>query len=85
MTLPLALHQARFAPPGRLWRRWLQVVLIGAALPITVSRSAILGLIVVGVVLLPTWPRFDRRVAYVAVLLFIAGASVTVHGLLIRL
>jgi O-antigen ligase len=82
MTLPLAIHRARFAPPGRLWRRWLQVALIGAALPITVSRSAILGMVVVGIVLLPTWPKFDRRVAYVAVFLFIAAASVTVHGLL---
>ena len=82
MTLPLAIHRARFAPPGGLWRRWLQVVLIGAALPITVSRSAILGMVVLGIALLPTWPKFDRRVAYVAVFLFIAAASVAVHGLL---
>lgn len=82
MTLPLAIHQARFGPPGRLGRRWLEVILIAAALPLTVSRSAILGLIVVGFVLLPTWPKFDRRVAYVAILLFIGVASVSIHGLL---
>jgi O-antigen ligase len=82
MVLPLAIHRARFAPAGRLWRRWLQVVLIGAALPLTVSRSAILGLIVVAIVLLPTWPKFDRRVAYVAIFLFVGTASVAVHGLL---
>jgi O-antigen ligase len=82
MTLPLAIHQARFAPPGRLWRRWLQVGLIGAALPMTVSRSAILGLVVAAIVLLPTWPKFDRRVACAVILVFIAGASVAIHGLL---
>jgi polysaccharide biosynthesis protein PslJ len=82
MTLPLALHQARFAPPGRIWRRWLQVGLIALALPLTVSRSAILGIVVAVIVLLPTWPKFDRRVAYVAIFVFIAGASVAIHGLL---
>lgn len=82
MALPLALHQVRFAPPGRLWRRWWQVGLIALALPITVSRSAILGIIVVAIVLLPTWPKFDRRVAYITALVFIAGASVAIHGLL---
>ena len=82
MILPLAIHRARFAPAGRLGRRWLQVVLIGAALPLTVSRSAVLGLIVIATVLLPTWPKFDRRVAYVAILLFVAVAAVAVHGLL---
>ena len=82
MALPLAIHRARFASAGRLGRRWLQVVLIAAALPLTVSRSAILGLIVVGIVLLPTWPKFDRRVAYVAIVLFVAVAAVSVHGLL---
>ncbi|HEY2401282.1 MAG TPA: O-antigen ligase family protein [Steroidobacteraceae bacterium] len=82
MALPLALHQARFAPPDQVKRRWLQVLLIATALPMTVSRSAILGLIVVAIVLLPTWPKFDRRVAYVAAVIFIAGASVSIHGLL---
>lgn len=82
MCLPLAIHRARFAPPGRLWRRWLQVLLIATALPMTVSRSAILGLAVVAIVLIPTWPKNDRRVAYVAILVFFAAAAVSIHGLL---
>lgn len=82
MILPLALHQARFALPGTRLRKWVQVGLIGAALPITVSRSAILGLVVVALVLLPTWPKLERRTAYVVIVLFIAAAFVTVHGLL---
>ena len=71
LTLPLALHQARFADPGRRFRRWLQVALIAAAMPLTVSRSAVLGLAVIAIMLVPTWPRRQRRIAYPA----IAGAA----------
>jgi hypothetical protein len=57
ICLPIALHQARFAAPGARSRRWCQVALIGAALPITISRAAVLGIAVVALTLLPTWPR----------------------------
>jgi O-antigen ligase len=69
MCLPLALHRARYAPSSRFlsWR-WAQVAVIAAALPMTISRSAILGLAAVAVTLLPTWPRRDRWVAYSAAL-----------------
>lgn len=63
ICLPIALHQARFAAPGTKVRRWSQVALIGAALPITVSRAAVLGVMVVLVLLLPTWPKRERRAA----------------------
>jgi hypothetical protein len=68
MSLPIAIHRARFAPAAQRNRRWLQVALIGAAMPMTVSRSAFLGLAVIGIVLLPTWPKRDRRLAYLCVL-----------------
>src|ERR1700733_8862135 len=61
LALPLALHQARYAAPGERFRRWLQVVLISAALPLTISRSAVLGLTVTVLMLVPTWPRRERR------------------------
>ena len=48
----------------------------------TVSRSAILGLIVVAIVLIPTWPKYDRRIAYAAIFIFLATAAVAIHGLL---
>jgi O-antigen ligase len=63
ICLPIALHQARFAAPGTRFRRWSQVALIGAALPTTVSRAAVLGIAVVAVLLLPTWPARERRAA----------------------
>lgn len=64
LALPLALHQARFAAPGVRFRRWMQVTLIAAAMPLTVSRSAVLGLAVIALVLVPSWPRRHRRLAY---------------------
>jgi O-antigen ligase len=68
MSLPLAIHQARSAPPALRARRWLRAALIAGALPMTVSRSAIFGLAVTGVVLFPTWPKRERRRAYVVLL-----------------
>jgi O-antigen ligase len=68
MALPVAIHQARFAPPALRVRRWLQVGLIGAAMPMTVSRSAILVIAVAAVVLLPTWKKQYRGLAYRALM-----------------
>ena len=82
LSLPLAIHQARFAPRKLRLRRWLQVGVIGMTLPMTVSRSAILGLIVVGIVLLPTWPKEERRVAYVVTLISSVAMWAMVPGLL---
>jgi len=68
IVLPLAIHQARFAPAALRVRRWLQVGLIATAMPMTVSRSAILVGAVVALVLFPTWPKRHRHRAYRAVL-----------------
>jgi len=81
MSLPLAIHQARYALPSLRRRRWVQVALIGTTLPMTVSRSALLGLAVGAIVILPTWPKRDRRIAYVAMVLASLGLWATVHGL----
>lgn len=42
MVLPIALHFALFARTGRRFWSWFQVGLIGAAIPMSISRSAIL-------------------------------------------
>jgi polysaccharide biosynthesis protein PslJ len=78
MALPLAIHQARFAPPQLRARRWVQVAVIGATLPMTGSRSAIFGLTAVCVVLVPTWCKRDRRRAYLVL------AAAPILGWLIR-
>lgn len=66
MSLPIALHQARFAPAALRVRRWLQATLIAVVVPLTGSRSAFFGLVVICVVLLPTWTRRERHRAYMA-------------------
>ena len=64
VCLPLAVHLARFAAPSRSLRRWSQSALIAAAIPMTLSRTGILALTAAAIVMLPTWPRRDRRIAY---------------------
>jgi polysaccharide biosynthesis protein PslJ len=80
--LPIALHRARFAPPGRRLRRWVQVGVIGACLPLTISRAAILGLAVVFLVTLPTWPKEHRRYAYAGLGAGALGMFVMIPGML---
>jgi len=72
ISLPLAIHQARFASEAMRARRWLQVALIAVGMLMTVSRSAILGLAVIAIVLLPTWPKRYRHRAYRALLVALA-------------
>lgn len=81
IVLPLALHYALHGESKR-WRRWLPVVLIATALPISISRSAIVGAVVVLVFLLPTWPVGLRRRAYVALVGLIGAVYLAVPGLL---
>jgi polysaccharide biosynthesis protein PslJ len=81
LALPLAIHQARFAAPGVRFRRWLQVALIGAALPLTISRSAVLGLAVIALMLVPTWPKRDRRRALAVIVGAVAAMWVAVPTL----
>jgi polysaccharide biosynthesis protein PslJ len=85
MSLPLALHQARFAPRGKRVMRWLQVGVILLVAPMTVSRSAIIALAVVGIVLLPTWTRRERRWAYGLIAAAVAAIWVVVPGLVTTL
>jgi polysaccharide biosynthesis protein PslJ len=68
MSLPLAIHQARFAPAALRGRRWLQVALVAGAALLTVSRSTVLAFAVVGIVLLPTWSKRDWQRAYLITL-----------------
>ena len=68
IIFPVAIHQARFATEGyRLWR-WIRVMIIAIAMPMTVSRTATIGLAVMAVVLVPTWPKAHRRYAYAILL-----------------
>ncbi len=83
MLLPFAIQQtldpARY-DRGRL-RRWLPVVLIGGSLPLTVSRTSIIGLAVVLIVLVPTWKPNRRWPAFGFIALGVGAMKFAVPGL----
>jgi hypothetical protein len=81
ICLPIALHRARYAPPDQRFRRWLQVALIGLAIPMTVSRTGIIAIVVVALVMLPVWPKRDRRLAYLFGGIGALAVYVTARGL----
>jgi polysaccharide biosynthesis protein PslJ len=82
VILPIAIHQARHAKPGFRVRRWLQVAAIAATMPMTVSRSAMLGLAVSLIVILPTWPRRDRWTAIIVTVFSFVALRAVIPGLL---
>jgi len=82
MVLPLALHYAFNDTRRTRLRRWWPVAAIAIAVPVTMSRSAIIGVAVVLAVLLPTWDRATRRKAYVAVVGLLLVVYLAVPGLL---
>lgn len=85
--LPFALHQAvdprRKGPGLRNWlSRFGPVILMVASLPMTVSRTAIIGLIITMAVLLPSWPKERRRPAYIMTLIGAVAIRLAVPGLM---
>jgi len=81
VCLPLALHQARFAPPEMRLRRWIQVAVIGMALPMTLSRTGIVATVTVALVVIPTWPRKERLFACLTGALAVVAMWATIPGL----
>ncbi|AUG76346.1 O-antigen polymerase [Kitasatospora sp. MMS16-BH015] len=84
MMLPFAVQQA-FDPArfdrGRL-RRWLPVLLIGGALPLSVSRTGIIGVVVALGTMLPAWQPRRRGYVLGAVGFGVVGLGAAVPGLL---
>ncbi len=84
MLLPLAVH---FATKARLrgepaLRWWACTLLIGLGLMFSVSRSAMLSLLAVGVVLLAGWSGRQRLRALLVAAGFLVLVRLTVPGLL---
>jgi hypothetical protein len=63
MVLPIALHRALYAEtPGQRQWRWLMVVLIAGAVPLSLSRSGLVALVASMAVLSVVWTwRFRAR------------------------
>ncbi|MFL6115761.1 MAG: O-antigen ligase family protein [Catenulispora sp.] len=85
--LPFALQQAgdpaRRGPGLRnMLRRNVPVAIMFISLPMTVSRTAIIGLVLTLLILVPSWPRARRRPAYVMALFGAIGMRALVPGLM---
>ncbi|MFD6970840.1 O-antigen ligase family protein [Streptomyces sp. NPDC059949] len=84
ILLPFAVHQA-FDPVRKhlsALRRWGPVVLMGGALPLTVSRTSIIGALIVVLVMVLRW-KPERRWAAIGLLLgSVACFKVIVPGLI---
>ena len=81
--LPLAIHYAmNDRGLRRPLRRWYPVVALAFCISVSVSRSAILCVVVALAMLLPTWSRDVRRKAYVAIGALMAIVYLTVPGML---
>lgn len=82
MVLPLALHYAfRDANRSRWWH-WAAPAMIALAVPLSISRSAVLGGLVGVLVMLPAWSPARRRQAYALMALLAGTVYVSVPGLL---
>lgn len=82
LILPIALHYAFSAKPGTALRSWIAVAIILVGIPMSLSRSAILGLMASFPVLFVTWPGFRRLQALIVAPMFAIAMRFAIPGLL---
>jgi O-antigen ligase len=79
--LPLAVWRSLFEyGVRRRWILWIQTILIGFAAVITISRSAILSLLIVVLIFIPTLPKVARRWALLVTPCCIAAVFLVLPG-----
>lgn len=79
--LPLCVHHARHRA-GPPWRRGWPLVAVSLAVPLSVSRSAVVAAVVALLCAAPTWSRAGRRMAAVYGVLLGCVLFVAVPGML---
>ncbi|MCY0926744.1 O-antigen ligase family protein [Streptomyces sp. H27-H1] len=84
LLLPFAVQQAFDPVRAQLsrWRRWAPVALMGGALPLTVSRTSIIGALIVVLVMVPRWKPQRRWTTFGLLLGSVAVFKVLVPGLI---
>lgn len=82
IILPFTLHRAFHAVQLPRLRRWWPLLALSLAIPLSISRSALVGAVTVLAVMMPRWPRPRRRrtLAFISALLLII--FVTIPGML---
>ena len=81
MLLPIAFTNAQTAVRHRLWN-WLPVLIIGFAALLSLSRTAIICVVLGLAVLVPAWSRKARLQLLIAAPFALAAAGAAVPGLL---
>lgn len=82
MLLPIAIANARDLTRKSTLLSWWPVAAIAFAIPLSISRSAIVGAAIGLAVLFPTWPRSTRWAAVASVLGLLGIVFLTVPGML---
>jgi hypothetical protein len=82
IVLPLALHFALTAPPGRRVKPTVCVLVVALAALMSVSRSAVLASAVALAVFLPGLPRRQRRYTLLALPVVLVVVRLSVPGLI---
>jgi cell division protein FtsW (lipid II flippase) len=82
MLLPLAIYLALYDTDRSAWRRWAPVVLIGLAIPTSVSRSAIISVGLACAVLVVLMPIRQRLVALCAAPFAVAAVFMSAPGVI---
>ncbi|MBT2472279.1 O-antigen ligase family protein [Streptomyces sp. ISL-66] len=84
LLLPFAVQQAFDPVRAHLsrWRRWAPVALMGGALPLTVSRTSIIGVLIVVLVMVPRWKPRRRWSTFGLLMGSVAVFKVLVPGLI---
>lgn len=83
LVLPVALHYALFCAPGRVrvWR-WCAVGLVALGIPLSISRSAVVTVLLVMVLMFVIWPMRQRYNAAVVGFLAVCVFHVLNRGVL---
>jgi hypothetical protein len=79
--LPIAVHYAKQAPPGKRAQRWLCVALIAVALPMSLARTGFAGAAIVFVVMFVGWNARERIQSLGIVVLFALALRAAKPGL----
>lgn len=84
ILLPFAIQQALDPVRRHLraWRRWAPVLLMAGALPLTVSRTSIIGILLVVLVMVPRWKPARRWTAIGVMTASVAVFKVLIPGLI---
>lgn len=83
LVLPVALHYALFSRPGRqrMWR-WIALGIVAMGIPLSISRSAVVTVLVVMAFLSTVWPWRQRYNALVLAVMATAVFHVLNRGVL---